>query len=483
MAVLTALKEINDFEWELPDTFKPGMRVPARLYAGRDLIEKMDNGVFEQLANVAHLPGIESHVACMPDAHWGYGFPIGGVAAMRMEDGVVSPGGIGFDINCGMRLVTTPYRRDDVLPRIEDLVNRLFERVPVGVGAGGLLRLNRADFRNLLARGSRWCLDNGFATAHDLERTESRGRVDGADPDAVSERAIERGLGQVGTLGSGNHYLEIQVLTAPNVFDEKAAKRLGLFPEQVVVMFHCGSRGFGHQVASDYLERFLSVMGDKYGIKMPDRELACAPISSPEAKDYLAAMRCAINMSFANRQMILHRVREVFATVFGAGAVTGLKMVYDIAHNTAKEETQTVDGRPKRLLVHRKGATRAYGPGFDELPEDLRDLGQPVIIGGSMETGSYLLLGRAEASRAFFTTAHGAGRAMSRTQAKRMFHGRAIQEEMKARGIVVRGASMAGLAEEAGPAYKDVDDVVLAAERSGLSRRVARFLPIGNIKG
>ena len=484
MAVVHALEKISDAVWELPLSYKEGMRVPGRIFATRPLIEQMDQGVFDQLANVACLPGVEKYVCCMPDGHWGYGFPIGGVAAMRVEDGVISPGGIGFDINCGMRLVLTNLKAAEVQPHLEHLVNALFGSVPVGVGTQGKVRLSEPELRRLLVKGARWCVANGYGDPDDLDRTEAQGCIDGADPDAVSKKAVLRGLDQLGTLGSGNHYLEIQVLKKENIFDAEIAEKLGLFPDQVVIMFHCGSRGFGHQVASDYLERFLTVMGPKYHIKVPDRELACAPFSSPEGQEYLGAMRCAINMSFANRQMILHRVREVFMHTLGrSDRELGLRQLYDIAHNTAKIEEQIVDGKRRRLIVHRKGATRSYGPGFEELPEAFRDIGQPIIIGGSMETGSHLLVGLASSSEAFFSTAHGAGRTMSREKAKHLYQGRELVEKMKARGIYVRGASMSGLAEEAGGAYKDVDEVVASAELSGLSRRVARFVPIGNIKG
>ena len=484
MTVLNPIERIAEAVWEIPVGFKPGMRVPARIFASRSLLDQMEGTVFEQIANVACLPGIERYACCMPDGHSGYGFPIGGVAAMRETDGVISPGGIGFDINCGMRLVRTRLCYDDIKPQMETLVNTLFTRIPTGVGARGFLRLNEEEFRQILVQGASWCVSRGYGWPEDLDYTEEKGCADGADPEVVSHKAILRGLKQIGTLGSGNHYLEIQVVRKGNIFDAELAGKFGLFPDQVVIMFHCGSRGFGHQVASDYLERFLGVMGTQYGITVPDRELACAPISSPEGKAYYAAMRCAINMSFANRQMILHRIREVFSRLFGKSAEElGIRQVYDIAHNTAKFEDQEIGGRKIRLLVHRKGATRAYGPGFPELPALYRDVGQPVISGGSMETGSYLLVGTPAASQAFFSTAHGAGRTMSRTHAKKVFHGRELQDQMRARGIYVRSVSFQGLAEEAGGAYKNVDDVADSAERAGLSRRVARFAPVGNIKG
>jgi len=484
MAGLKTLSKISETVWELPPSYKPGMKVPARFFATQNLIEQMDQGVFDQISNVAFLPGVEKYVCCMPDAHWGYGFPIGGVAAMRLEDGVISPGGIGFDINCGMRLIRSNLTYEEVKPNLENLVEALFARVPVGVGAKGLVRLDRSAFEKLLVEGAGWCVRKGYGEQDDLDRTEARGCIEGGDPYAVSNRAIDRGLAQIGTLGSGNHYLEIQLLKKENIFDANAASRMGLFPNQVVIMFHCGSRGFGHQVASDYIEKFLGVMGPKYGLSVPDRELACAPFGSPEGQAYFAAMNCAINMSFANRQMILHRIREVFQTVLKKSpGDLGLRQVYDIAHNTAKIEEQNVDGRKKKLIIHRKGATRAYGPGFGELPGDFRDLGQPVIIGGSMETGSYLLVGTETSSQAFYTTAHGAGRTMSRTKAKKLFRGSDLIAKMRRRGIYVRAASMSGISEEAGDAYKNVDEVVESADKAQLTKKVARFVPIGNVKG
>jgi tRNA-splicing ligase RtcB len=404
---------------------------------------------------------------------------------MDPKRGVISPGGIGFDINCGMRLVLTDLVYDEVRPRLRELVDQLFRRVPAGVGGRGFVRISREEFREALVQGSKWCLEHGYAWPEDLERTEEGGCISGADPDKVSDRAVERGFQQIGTLGSGNHYLEIQVANSANIIEPRLAEAFGITkPEQVVIMFHCGSRGFGHQVASDYLDLFLKVMESKYGITIRDRELASAPFSSPEGQDYFAAMKCAINMSFINRQLILHRIRQVFAKVFGREPEDlGLRQVYDVAHNTAKLEEHEVDGRMRQLLVHRKGATRAFGPGRPELPAVFRKTGQPVIIGGSMETGSYLLAGLASGAQTFFTTAHGSGRVMSRHQAKRLFHGKTLQNEMEARGIYVRSTSYAGLAEEAGAAYKPIDEVVAATALAGLSQPVIRFRPIGNIKG
>jgi tRNA-splicing ligase RtcB len=480
-----SIRPIADGVWEVPPTVRPGMRVPVRIFATRPLLDAMDDAVFTQAANVATLPGIVGASCVMPDAHWGYGFPIGGVAAMDPATGVISPGGIGFDINCGMRLVLTDLTLADVQPHLRELVDALFERVPAGVGSSGFLKLSEDEFAAVLAEGAPWCVRRGYGTAEDLARTEEGGCFAGADPAAVSARAIARGRSQIGTLGSGNHYLEIQVIRPGDVADAALAARFGITrPNQIAVMFHCGSRGFGHQVASDYVQLFLHAMTAKYGLAIVDRELACAPFQSAEGQRYFAAMRCAANMSFANRQVILHRIREVFGEVFGRDpAELGLRMVYDVAHNTAKLETHVVDGVERRLLVHRKGATRAFGPGMAGVPHEYRETGQPVIIGGSMETGSYLLTGVASGAASFYSSAHGSGRTMSRTKAKRQFRGRQLQRALETRGIYVRTVSYAGLAEEAGAAYKDIDAVVAATEVAGLSRKVARLVPIGNVKG
>jgi tRNA-splicing ligase RtcB len=422
----------------------------------------------------------------MPDGHFGYGFPIGGVAAMDVEQGgVISPGGIGFDINCGMRLVTTNLTYKEVKPHIKQLVDKLYQKVPAGVGSKGFVKLSRHDFRQVLQQGARWCVDNGYGWEADLELMEESGCLAGANPDKVSEKAIDRGFNQIGTLGSGNHYLEIQVAKRENIYDRELARAFGItIPDQVVIMFHCGSRGFGHQVATDYLQVFLKVMESKYGIKVLDRELACAPFDSPEGQAYFAAMQCGINMSFANRQVILHRIREVFSDVFGRSAEDlALEMVYDVAHNTAKLEQHIVEGQARSLLVHRKGATRAFGPDMTDVPAAYKVFGQPVIIGGSMETGSYLLAGVPTGDQTFFSTAHGSGRKMSRAKARKTWRGDVLQKEMLSKGIYVRSTSASGLAEEAGGAYKNVDDVIEAAELAGISKRVARLTPIGNIKG
>jgi tRNA-splicing ligase RtcB (3'-phosphate/5'-hydroxy nucleic acid ligase) len=486
MALIDNVRRVSDTVWELPVTYKAGMRVPARIIATEKLVREMDEAVHQQISNVAMLPGIIRYALCMPDGHSGYGFPIGGVAAMDVrKGGVISPGGIGFDINCGMRLVVTNLTLDDVRPRLKEIIDLLFQRVPAGVGSHGFLKLSRQEFRDVVEQGARWCVRNGYGWDEDLEVTEENGCISGADATKISERSIDRGYNQVGTLGSGNHYLEVQVARPEDIRDKNLAAKFGItIPNQIVVMFHCGSRGFGHQVATDYLQVFLKVMESKYGIKILDRELACAPFESPEGRDYFAAMKCGLNMSFANRQVILHRIREVFSEIFGRSAEDlGMQMIYDVAHNTAKLEKHAIDGKERTLLVHRKGATRAFGPGHDEVAARYRDIGQPVIIGGSMETGSYLLVGTPGGAETFFSTAHGSGRTMSRTKARKQWHGKQLQRDLEARGIYIRSTSWAGLAEEAGAAYKDIDEVIEATQLAGISKPVARFTPIGNVKG
>jgi tRNA-splicing ligase RtcB len=486
MSAIEAIEKISDTIWQLPSNYKPGMRVPARIVATEALLKGMDEAVFEQVCNVATLPGIVNYAFCMPDGHSGYGFPIGGVAAMDVEqEGVISPGGIGFDINCGMRLVVTSLTFDEVKPHLKPLIDRLYERVPAGVGSHGFLRISREEFRRVVEQGARWCVRQGLGWEEDLELTEESGCIAGADSSRISDKAIERGYNQIGTLGSGNHYLEIQVARPENILDAGLARAFGItIPNQVVVMFHCGSRGFGHQVATDHLQVFLKVMENKYRIKILDRELACAPFDSPEGQHYFSAMKCGINMSFANRQVILHRIREEFSRIFGRPAESlGMRMVYDVAHNTAKLECHEVGGKAKKLLVHRKGATRAFAPGMAGVPARYQDTGQPVILGGSMETGSYLLAGVAEGRSTFFSTAHGSGRTMSRTQARKQWRGEELKARMEERGIYVRSTSMKGLAEEAGGAYKDIDQVIAACAAAGLAKPVVRLTPIGNIKG
>lgn len=448
-------------------------------------MDSMDEGVFRQITNVACLPGIVEHALCMPDGHWGYGFPIGGVAAFDLEEGVISPGGIGFDINCGMRLLRTNLVEEEVRPKLEQLVNRLFERVPSGVGTKGFVHLSDAGFVEAAVGGANWCVANGYGRKEDLQLLEEGGRIGGADPDALSPRSITRGRSQLGTLGSGNHYLEVQVVRPENVFNPGAAELFGLDrPYQIVVMLHCGSRGFGHQVGTDYLKLFQSAMR-KYRIETHDRELACAPFRSPEGQQYYAAMVAAANSAFANRQVITHRIREAFVDVFGRDEYDlGLEVVYDVAHNIAKVEEYEVQGARRKLLVHRKGATRSFGKSREDIPEAYRGLGQPVIVGGSMETGSFLLLGSDDpAIQTFGSTLHGSGRTMSRMAAKKRIRGDKLQRDMAHRGIIVKTASMRGLAEEAGFAYKNIGSVVDVVHDLRISRKVAKLEPIGNVKG
>jgi tRNA-splicing ligase RtcB len=484
MAAPSALQPLRPGVFELPLGFRPGMRVPVRVYGDDELVAAMDDQVFVQAANVATLPGLVEASLVMPDAHWGYGFPIGGVAAMDPEQGVISPGGIGFDINCGMRLVRTDLDWEELAPRLDALLDALAERVPAGTGARGFVELDDDEFREVLRDGAGWAVRRGFGNAEDLARTESQGCYPGADPECVSDRAIERGRHQIGTLGAGNHYLEVQVLRPEGIRDPRLARAFGLERAgQIVVMFHCGSRGFGHQVASDYLREFLRRMPG-FGLPVIERDLACAPFRSDEGQAYFRAMSCAANMSLANRQVILHRVREVFADLFGRDpAALGIRTVYDVAHNNARLERVPVAGRERTLLVHRKGATRALPPGHPELPEAYRETGQPVLIGGSMETGSYVLAGVSSGDQSFYSTAHGSGRTMSRTQARKRIGGRELARQMAEHGIQVRASSWAGLAEEAGFAYKSVEAVAKATEVAGLSRRVAHLVPVGNVKG
>ncbi|MBU0470953.1 MAG: RtcB family protein [Nanoarchaeota archaeon] len=480
------IKRINDVTWELPTSYKKGMLVPARIIANEELMKSMDRGVFDQITNVATLPGIQKYAFCMPDGHWGYGFPIGGVAAFDPEEGgIISPGGIGFDINCGMRLMTTNLTIEEVQPKIKELVDALYLKVPAGVGCKGFVKISKEEFNEVMVEGAQWCLKKGFATVEDIQNIESQGKIPGANPKKVSDKAVKRGFDQIGTLGSGNHYLEIQVVKEENIFDNKAAKAMGITkPGQIVIMVHCGSRGFGHQIGTDYLRVFLDVM-PKYDIEIKDRELACAPFKSPEGQDYYQAMACAANMAFANRQVITHRIREVFSRVFDKSLEEiGIKLVYDVAHNIAKLEKHVIDGKEKELLVHRKGATRSFGPSrASELPSIYAEIGQPVILGGSMETGSYLLKGTDEADETFASTAHGAGRTMSRAAAMKEVDGKELQKKMEKEGIYVHAVTLKGLAEEAGKAYKDIEVVVDTLEKAGITRKVVALKPIGNVKG
>jgi tRNA-splicing ligase RtcB (3'-phosphate/5'-hydroxy nucleic acid ligase) len=473
----TEFREVEPDVWELSRT--GAMRVPGRIFASGDLIDALDAKVREQLANVAMLPGIVGAAYAMPDAHWGYGFPIGGVAAFDPEHGgIVSAGGVGFDISCGVRTYTTGLKADALGEKKETLTHDLYRTVPAGMGWGGTVRLTVDQLDRVLLGGARWAVENGWGDSSELERVEERGCVAGADPSKVSRRAKERQLGEMGTLGSGNHYLELQVVD--RVFDPAAAKAFQFEEGDLLVTIHCGSRGLGHQIGADYLQKLLPAAA-KYGFALPDRELSCAPIRSPEGRDYLGAMAAAINCALANRQMIGSLVRRVFERHFPAAA---LRLLYDVSHNTCKEEEHSVDGRPRRVFVHRKGATRAFGPGHPDLPEEYHAVGQPVLIGGTMGTASFILAGTAESERrAFASSCHGAGRRMSRTQAKGLWQGKAVIRELGQRGIIVKSHTAKGAAEEAPGAYKDVEEVAAVAERTGLSRRVARVRPVACIKG
>lgn len=481
LATSMTVNRLSEVVWEIPATEKPGMLVPARIYGTEKILGEMDEGVFEQVTNVACLPGIQRYAVCMPDGHWGYGFPIGGVAAFDVRHGIIAPGGVGYDINCGMRLIRTDLTLADVKPRLDALMTKLFQVVPAGVGSRGFVKLGRQTFQAVMRQGARWCVDQGYGWESDLTYTEEGGRLNGADPDCISEEAYQRGTSQLGTLGSGNHYLEVQVVHRDRIHDRHVAEQLGIHGhDQIVIMIHCGSRGFGHQVGTDYVRRFEQATKGS-GLVVKDRQLTCAPFRSREGQDYFSAMNCAANAAFANRQVIAHQIREAFRTIFKQTPENlGMRQVYDVAHNIAKVE-RYAEGL---LLVHRKGATRAFGPGHADVPEPFRRIGQPVICGGSMETGSYLLVGTSRAdAESFGSTMHGAGRTMSRAQAKRTVRGDQLQRDMAQRGILVKAASMAGLAEEAGLAYKNISDVVESVETAGITKKVAELLPIGNVKG
>jgi tRNA-splicing ligase RtcB len=478
-----ALRRIDDYCWEIPSSYRSDMRVPARIYASEALIEDALNDLsLAQLVNAATLPGVVQHTIAMPDVHQGYGFPVGGVAATALPDGIISPGAIGYDINCGVRLLASNLDSDEVAPFFEDLVKTLYKTCPSGVGRGGRFKLSRRELDEVLHDGARWCLRRGLATDHDLVHTEEQGCMAGADPAQVSERAHERGNDQVGTLGAGNHFLEVDRVTA--VYDQAGADAFGLWAGQLVVLIHCGSRGLGHQICTDYVRDFQQAVM-RYNIHLPDRELVCAPYNSPEGQAYVAAMKCAANFAFANRQTLAALVRESFVNVFaGSGLSCELQQVYDVAHNMGKVEWHQVGGRRMQLCVHRKGATRAFGPGAPEIPPDYQKVGQPVLVPGSMGTASYVLAGTAAAmEQTFGSTCHGAGRMLSRTAAKKRIHGEQVRNQLRARGIMVSAGSMAGLAEEAPFAYKDVDQVVEVVERAGIARIVARLEPLLVVKG
>lgn len=478
-----ALERIDAFRWRLSKSSRPGMRVDGIIYSSPEMIAEIERDKsLEQVANVAFLPGIVANSLAMPDIHWGYGFPIGGVAATDVnEGGVVSPGGVGFDINCGVRLVRTSLEEAEVVPRIRDLVNALHRNVPAGVGSEGDLKVAGRDEKRLVVEGAKWVVGHGYGVSEDLEYTEDRGAMAGADPDAVSGRAYERGMHQSGTLGSGNHFIEVQAVD--EVYDEALCGAFGIAKGQVTVMIHSGSRGLGYQVCDEYSRKMIGCL-DKYGISVPDRQLAAAPVKSEEGRAYLGAMKCAANYAWANRQCLMHLTRETFQRVFGKGPKDlGMNLVYDVAHNIAKIEKHMTGNRERTLCVHRKGATRAFPPGHPDLPVKYRKTGQPVIIPGDMGRNSYLLVGTKNAEETFYSTCHGAGRRLSRSAAIQACRGRSIAGELEEKGIIVRSSGRETLAEEAPEAYKDVNKVVNVVDGAGISKKVCKMRPLGVIKG
>jgi len=483
MVEKTDLVRLSSCLYEIPKGFRSDMRVPARVYADDALLEAaLHDRSMEQLVNTTTLPGVVRYTLAMPDMHQGYGFPIGGVAATLLPKGVISPGGVGYDINCGVRLLSSRIRADELRPHLTTLMNVLFNKVPAGVGRGGKVHLSPRDMDRVLETGSRWVVKKGYGTQDDLDHTEEHGSMAGGDASHVSPRAKKRGANQLGSLGAGNHFLEIGEVV--EIYDDEAAARFGLTEGHIAVWIHCGSRGLGHQVCTDYVRRFQDAV-HRYRIDLPDRELVCAPFDSPEGKAYFAAMVCAANYAWANRQMITHLVRRTFEQVL-AGKVRNwdLDLIYDVAHNIAKVEGYEIGGKYLRLCVHRKGATRCFGPGNPAIPAEYRDLGQPVLIPGSMGTASYVLLGTAKAMHeSFGSTCHGAGRVMSRTRAKKTIRGDKLRSELEEREIVIKAKSMPGLAEEAPQAYKDIDGVVAVVHKAGLARKVAKLCPMGVMKG
>jgi tRNA-splicing ligase RtcB len=481
---VSPLEKINDCLWELPASYKPGMRVPGRIYATEAMLDHIvGDNCLEQVANVAFLPGIQKYSLAMPDIHWGYGFPIGGCCATDPDrGGVISPGGVGYDINCGVRLMRTNLKREDVAPQIRELVAQLFRDIPCGLGRGSDLRLSHADERKCVYQGADWAVEHGFGEESDLEFIEEHGRLADAEPSNITDRALERGKGQLGSLGSGNHFLEVQLVD--EIFYEDAAEVMGLFPGQVTVMIHCGSRGFGYQVCDDYL-RVLRGAPGKYGIGLPDRQLVCAPVRSPEGEEYLSSMRCAANYAFANRQVLMIKAEKAFLHALRISPrELGMKLVYDVPHNIAKLERHEVDGHERTVCVHRKGATRAFPPGHPMIPERYQSIGQPVLVPGDMGRYSFVLVGTDGAMKQTWgTVCHGAGRMMSRAQAKRERSFQDLQREMDERGVVMMAQGCGTALEEAPWAYKDVENVVDVCHNAGLARKVARLRPIGVVKG
>ncbi|MBN1428125.1 MAG: RtcB family protein [Anaerolineae bacterium] len=474
---------LSEYVWEIPVDYRDDMTVPARLYASERLMEAaLGDRSVDQLVNSATLPGLVGAALAMPDIHQGYGFPIGGVVASRTQDGMISPGGVGYDICCGVRALASNIELEEIRPHLDLLTSTLYRNCPSGVGKGGGLNLNNQEFEAVLTRGAEWALDEGYAEKQDVLRTEENGLMEAADPEQVSKNAWQRGISQVGTLGSGNHFIEIDIID--EVYDEQAASAMGLVEGCIAVQIHCGSRGFGHQVCTDYVRSFQSAI-HKYNISIPDRELIYMPFNSPEGQAYYGAMCTAANYAFVNRQVLTSLIRNSFEEVLRKQLRDwSLSQVYDITHNMAKVEEHVVDGKPIEVTVHRKGATRAFGPGFEGLPAEYRDIGQPVLVPGSMGTSSWILVGTAASmEQTFGSSCHGAGRTMSRNEAKRSIQGEKLRIELKNEGITIRAGSMSGLAEEAPQAYKDVDEVVKVVSGADIARKVARLVPVAVIKG
>jgi len=474
--------KIDDNTWEVPKEYKLGMRVPGRIFVSETLMHGLEKQTLDQVANVATLPGIQKYSMAMPDAHLGYGFPIGGVAAFDKEEGVISPGGVGFDINCGVRLIRTNLQEEDVRPHIKELMSRLFRNIPSGVGSKSRIRASDSELDDAFINGSRWAVEAGYGVEADIEHCEGSGFIESADPAQVSDKARKRGKPQFGTLGSGNHFLEVQYVD--KIYDPDVASTFGLEEGQVTIMIHCGSRGAGHQICTDHL-RVLSQAVKKYGIDLPDKQLACAPAQSNEAQNYFKAMACGANYAWANRQVITHWTREVFERFFGKDMdELGMDLVYDVAHNIAKLEEHMINGKKKEVYVHRKGATRAFPPGHHDVPAAYRAVGQPVLIPGSMGTASYILHGTEAAMDISFGSAcHGAGRVMSRSHAKHEFYGEDVRKSLEARGIIVKATHPSVIAEEAPGVYKSSSEVVNVVHNAGIAKKVARVLPIGVAKG
>jgi tRNA-splicing ligase RtcB len=478
------LIKIDDYRWKIPESYKTGMKVPGLIYASKEMLESIrEDQTPEQVANVAFLPGIVDYSFAMPDIHWGYGFPIGGVAAMDIKNGVVSPGGVGYDINCGVRLLRTSLSEAEVRPRINELINSLFLNVPSGLGSEGKIKISQKEMNQLMVEGARWAVKRGLGSEEDLDVTEEGGCLGSADPSKISDKATKRGMPQTGTLGSGNHFLEIQVVK--EIFDSHIASVMGITEiGQILVLIHTGSRGFGHQVCTDHL-RIMETAVSKYGIKLPDRQLACAPIESSEGQDYLGAMACAANYAWANRQCIAHWVRESFSKIFGKSPEKlGMRQIYDVAHNIAKIEEHTIDGHRLKVCVHRKGATRAFPAGHKDTPIRYKEVGQPVLVPGDMGRCSFIAVGTQKAmDETFGSTCHGAGRVLSRGAAKRGIRGVDVIRELESRGIIVKAGSIPSLAEEASQAYKDITEVIDVVHQAGISKKVAMAIPMGVIKG